>query len=141
MSVFWVATNASAKIDTRHRYPAARPETTEDILQRCLAFCPELAPPEIRAQRAPTVDDLRALILEAGVGLRPARKGGLRLEVEWVTNPRGNVKIPMVFNYGYAFSSHSGLLRGRVSLLDCPFTDIVGPVFSRRGGQRRLRWN
>ncbi|KAH9932225.1 D-amino-acid oxidase [Fomitopsis serialis] len=105
-------------------YPAARPETTEDILQRCLAFCPELAPPEIRAQRAPTVDDLRALILEAGVGLRPARKGGLRLEVEWVTNPRGNVKIPMVFNYGHSgsgFQSSWGSAEVALELMENAF--------------------
>ena len=82
------------------RYPAARPETTEDILQRCLAFCPELAPPEIRAQRTPTIDDLRPLILEVGVGLRPARKGGLRLEVEWLDVPMASGKVPLIFNYG-----------------------------------------
>ncbi|KAH9835404.1 D-amino-acid oxidase [Rhodofomes roseus] len=85
-------------------YPAGRPDTTEDILQRCLAFCPELALPEIRAQRAPTVDDLRAQILEVGVGLRPARKGGLRLETEWLNTPKPDVKIPLVFNYGHSGS-------------------------------------
>ncbi|KZT68364.1 D-amino-acid oxidase [Daedalea quercina L-15889] len=85
-------------------YPAARPQTIEDILQRCLALCPELAPPEIRVQRMPTVDDLRALILEVGVGLRPARKGGLRLEAEWLAAPKAGGKVPLVFNYGHSGS-------------------------------------
>ena len=80
------------------RFPAGRPETTEDILQRCLALCPELAPPDVRARRTPTIEDLRGLIIEVGVGLRPARKGGIRLEVEWVNATQG--KIPVIHNYG-----------------------------------------
>ena len=100
---------------TRHlsRYPIVRPETTEDILTRCLALCPELAPPEVRAKlcpelappevrakRAPTIDDLRPLIVEVGCGLRPSRTGGPRLDVEWLTNERDGRQVPMVFNYG-----------------------------------------
>ena len=83
------------------RYPVARPETTEDILRRCLALCPELVPPEVREKRAGTVDDLRPLIVEVGCGLRPARKGGLRLECEWMDAGKGR-KIPLVYNYGCA---------------------------------------
>ena len=88
---------------TRHlsRYPIVRPETTEDILTRCLALCPELAPPEVRAKRAPTIDDLRPLIVEVGCGLRPSRTGGPRLDVEWLTNKRDGRQVPMVFNYGF----------------------------------------
>jgi len=85
-------------------YPAPRPETTEDILKRCLALYPELAPPEIRAVRAPTIDDLRPLIVEEGVGLRPARKSGLRLETEWIDGRQDQGKVPMVFNYGHSGS-------------------------------------
>jgi D-amino-acid oxidase len=55
---------------------------------------PQLAPPEIRAQREPTVDDVRPLITEHAVGLRPARKGGMRLELQWVDG------VPVVVNYG-----------------------------------------
>lgn len=80
------------------RYPVARPETTTEILQRALALCPELSPPEIRDSRAPTIDDLRPLVLEEGCGFRPARKGGVRLDTEWITN--GMKDIPLVFNYG-----------------------------------------
>ena len=82
-----------------HRYPIARPSTTTDILERCLALCPELAPAEIRAVREPTAEDLRPLILEEGCGFRPSRKGGVRLDVDWTTN--GTKEIPVVLNYGY----------------------------------------
>lgn len=63
-------------------------------------MCPELAPPHILAERMPTVDDLRPLIVDEGCGLRPGRKSGIRLATEW---PEGS-KIPVVYNYG-----HSGM--------------------------------
>lgn len=77
----------------------ARPEITTDILTRGLALCPELAPPEILAQRAPTVDDLRPLISQVGVGLRPMREGGIRLDFELMDSPSKG-RIPVVYNYG-----------------------------------------
>jgi hypothetical protein len=80
-------------------YPRPRAEITEDILRRGFALCPELAPPEVRSQRQPTIDDVRPLIIEEGCGLRPARKGGIRLEVEYV-DAAGQTKVPVVFNYG-----------------------------------------
>ena len=79
-------------------YPVARPETTTEILERSLALCPELAPPEIRAQRAPTVDDLRALVIEEGCGLRPSRKGGVRIEASTIKVQEK--ELPVVYNYG-----------------------------------------
>ncbi|KAI0765264.1 D-amino-acid oxidase [Fomes fomentarius] len=82
-------------------YPAARPETTTDILRRCLALCPELVPPEIRAEREGTIEDVHALIVEEGCGFRPQRKGGIRLDVEWVPGRQGKGKFPIVFNYGH----------------------------------------
>ncbi|EMD34685.1 hypothetical protein CERSUDRAFT_116873 [Gelatoporia subvermispora B] len=82
-------------------YPIARPETTQEILERCLALCPEIAPPAIRAERAPTVADVRSLVLEEGCGFRPARKGGIRFGIEWIDSGRGTGRIPMVFNYGH----------------------------------------
>jgi len=109
-------------------YPLARPETTEDILLRCLALCPELAPPEIRAQRAPTVDDIRSLIIEVGCGFRPARTGGIRLDVEWTTSRRDDKKVPVVFNYGHAgagFESSWGSASIAVDLLEEAL--LVGP--------------
>ncbi|KAH9941123.1 D-amino-acid oxidase [Epithele typhae] len=82
-------------------YPVARPATTTDILERCLAICPELVPAEIRKSRAGTIDDLRELIVDEGCGFRPQRKGGIRLDVEWVPRRAGQGKVPMVFNYGH----------------------------------------
>ncbi|CAA7257300.1 unnamed protein product [Cyclocybe aegerita] len=85
-------------------FPRPRPETTEDILKRGLKLCPELAPPEVRAVREPTVEDVLPLIVGEGCGLRPARKGGIRLEVQWVdgaTVHRGEGRIPVVHNYGH----------------------------------------
>ncbi|KAI0777177.1 D-amino-acid oxidase [Trametes elegans] len=82
-------------------YPVARPETTTDILQRCLALCPELVPAAIRAERPGTIDDLRPLILEEGCGFRPQRKDGIRLDVEWVPGSQGQGKVPVVHNYGH----------------------------------------
>ncbi|KAJ4468843.1 hypothetical protein J3R30DRAFT_3304584 [Lentinula aciculospora] len=98
-------------------YPLPRPEITERILSRGLKLCPDLAPPEIRSKsesagkpRSPTVDDLRPLILDVGVGLRPFRNGGVRVGVEWMESApllkdkRNKDKknlVPVVFNYGH----------------------------------------
>jgi D-amino-acid oxidase len=62
---------------------------------------PELAPPSVREKKPDselTVDDLLSLVVEAGCGLRPARKGGIRLETEWFA--RGEDRVPVIFNYG-----------------------------------------
>jgi D-amino-acid oxidase len=86
------------------RYPIAWPETTEDILRRGLALCPELVPQHVRAARRTTalsVEDLRPIIVEEGCGFRPARRGGIRLEVDWVSaGPTSTLRVPIVFNYG-----------------------------------------
>ncbi|KAJ8088445.1 hypothetical protein PM082_022518 [Marasmius tenuissimus] len=87
-------------------YPLPRPEITEDILKRGFSLCPELAPPEIRAQRTPTIDDVRPIIIEEGCGHRPARKGGIRLEVEW--HQGQNKKVPVVTNYGHGAGGFQG---------------------------------
>jgi hypothetical protein len=83
------------------RYPIPRPETTVDILERGLALHPELAPPLIHVGREPTVEDLKPLIIEEGCGLRPARKGGIRLQSEWVRVPGSEQRmVPVIHNYG-----------------------------------------
>ncbi|TFK41511.1 D-aspartate oxidase [Crucibulum laeve] len=81
-------------------YPLPRPETTLDILKRALLLCPDLAPPEVRAQRQPAVEDLQSLILEECCGLRPYREGGMRLEVERLQAPNG-AQVPIIHNYGH----------------------------------------
>ncbi|KAG0707887.1 hypothetical protein DFH29DRAFT_994524 [Suillus ampliporus] len=104
-------------------YPVPRPETTEDILVRVLQLTPELAPPHTRLDREPTVEDLRPIIVETGCGLRPGRKGGIRLEVGWLDVPsRG--KVPVVYNYGhsgYGFLSSWGSADMALDLLESAF--------------------
>ncbi|KAG6848065.1 hypothetical protein H0H87_004327, partial [Tephrocybe sp. NHM501043] len=63
-------------------------------------MCPELAPPEVRAEREPTIEDILPLVIEEGCGFRPARKGGIRLDVKWRELDDGNISVPLVFNYG-----------------------------------------
>lgn len=82
-----------------YRHPRPRPETTQDILTRVLEMHPEIAPPEARASgRQPTVEDVHPIIVEESCGLRPCRKGGPRLELEWIDT--GKRRIPVVHNYG-----------------------------------------
>ncbi|KAL0576848.1 hypothetical protein V5O48_005145 [Marasmius crinis-equi] len=104
-------------------YPIARKDTTEDILKRGFALCPELVPPEIRAKRTPTVDDVQPIIIEEGCGHRPARKGGIRLEVVWFQGL--NKKVPVVTNYGHGaagFQSSWGSAAIAVELLEDALT-------------------
>ncbi|KAG0707888.1 hypothetical protein DFH29DRAFT_994525 [Suillus ampliporus] len=109
--------------ETDDWYPVPRPETTEDILVRVLQLAPELVPPQTRVDREPTVEDLRPIIIEPGCGLRPGRKGGIRLEVEWLDVPtRG--KVPVVYNYGhagYGFLSSWGSANMALDLLENAF--------------------
>lgn len=92
------------------RYPIPRPETTIDILERGLALHPELAPPSLRVGRGPTVEDLKPLIIEEGCGLRPARKGGIRLQSEWVHVPGSEQRmVPVIHNYGYDHDHYLGV--------------------------------
>ncbi|KAJ6597793.1 D-amino-acid oxidase [Mycena vulgaris] len=83
-------------------YPLPRPETKLAIMEKALALWPEIAPPEVRKERTPTVEDLLPIIVEDGLGLRPHRKDGIRLEVEWVESH--GAKAPVVFHYGHGGS-------------------------------------
>jgi len=78
--------------DVDEWYPKACPETKILILKRAIALAPELAPP---GTKDPTYEDLIPLVIEDGCGLRPARKGGIRLQRETVSG------IPVVHNYGH----------------------------------------
>lgn len=83
------------------RNPTPRRETTQGILERVLKLAPELVPEEMRKDKAkPTVEDILPLIVEEGCGLRPGRKGGLRLEADRVQVPHSDRTIPVVYNYG-----------------------------------------
>ncbi|KAF9057156.1 D-aspartate oxidase [Panaeolus papilionaceus] len=96
-----VIVGGTRSVDDWH--PRPRPETTMDILERGLKLCPELAPPDIRAVREPTVEDLLRHKVGEGCGLRPARKGGVRLEVEWKDGKQvhRDGRIPVIHNYGH----------------------------------------
>jgi D-aspartate oxidase len=84
---------------------------TEDILKRALALCPELVSPNYTfdTSPAPSLEDLKSKVLEVGCGLRPARKGGIRLEAETMktTQRLGTkvIEVPVVYNYGWVISS------------------------------------
>ncbi|KAF8317064.1 nucleotide-binding domain-containing protein [Clavulina sp. PMI_390] len=107
-------------------YPHPRPEVTEDILTRGLALCPELISPEttFSTSPAPTIADLKPQILEENCGLRPARKGGIRLEVELVKSTARkdlpSKEVPVVYNYGhggYGYQSSWGSATMALDLL------------------------
>jgi D-amino-acid oxidase len=76
---------------------------TTDILERCIAMAPDLIPVEKCKDRDPKllVEELRKLIVEEGAGLRPARKGGVRIESEDLVLGNGTVVVPLVHHYGY----------------------------------------
>ncbi|KAF9458950.1 hypothetical protein BDZ94DRAFT_1172538 [Collybia nuda] len=81
------------------RTPDPRPETSQDIKQRALAIFPELVPPDARvAGQTPQPEDLDEIVVRDVVGLRPARRGGLRLE-------RGDdlvLGVPIIHNVGHS---------------------------------------
>ena len=96
--------------DHTHRYPHSREETTVATLIRALKLCPQLASPEVRAVRKPTINDLLSHVIGEGCGLQPGRKGGIRIESEWWSNkgkmlPQGETdesgkKNLVVYSYG-----------------------------------------
>jgi len=82
-------------------YPRPRPETTKEILMRGLRLCPELVPPHLRrSDKLPEVDDVSSIIVEEGCGLRPLRKEGRRIELEYMNTTNGK-SIPVIHNYGH----------------------------------------
>ncbi|KAJ7908233.1 D-amino-acid oxidase [Mycena leptocephala] len=100
-------------------YPLPREETKIAIMEKALALWPEIAPPEARKNRAPTIQDLYPIIVEDGLGLRPHRNEGIRIEAEWVE--ANGVKAPVVFNYGhggYGFESSWGSASMAVELME-----------------------
>ena len=77
-----------------------RAPTKRRILENGINICPELAPPEVTALRKPTLEDVLPLVVDEGCGLRPARNGGVRLEVEWFPRESTGESVPVVYNYG-----------------------------------------
>ncbi|KDQ60147.1 hypothetical protein JAAARDRAFT_125639, partial [Jaapia argillacea MUCL 33604] len=128
-------------------FPTPRAETTLDILTRGLALCPELVPAEIRDKREPAVDDILPLVIEEGCGLRPARKGGIRLETEWFADQRSNHQVPVIHNYGHGgagFQSSWGSASMALELLEAALAadrkaNLMGTVKSTRD-EESLGW-
>ncbi|KAF5314578.1 hypothetical protein D9611_007208 [Ephemerocybe angulata] len=103
---------------------APRPETTRSILEHALKLAPELVPPHLRragADAAPCVEDIVPFVVEEGCELRPARKGGVRLEAGSIEVPRTDRTIPVVYSYGYVgdgYMSSIGSARVALELLE-----------------------
>ncbi|KAI8818528.1 D-amino-acid oxidase [Fimicolochytrium jonesii] len=77
----------------------ADPKTADDIIERCLAICPELKP-----------EGKSLEIVAHKVGLRPTRVGGTRCEAEWRELDNGR-KVLLVHSYGhggYGYQSSYG---------------------------------
>ncbi|KAJ6567477.1 hypothetical protein B0H10DRAFT_2111698 [Mycena sp. CBHHK59/15] len=75
-------------------HPSPRPEMVKLMKEHGIAVCRELLPPSKRADGG--IDDLD--VIEECVGLRPTRRGGVRVETSWLD---GEKKIPVVHNYGH----------------------------------------
>jgi D-amino-acid oxidase len=60
------------------------------IIQRCCALCPELG----------SVEEVEKRVISRNVGLRPSRKGGVRIEVE--KRREDWREVPVVHCYGHA---------------------------------------
>ncbi|KAJ3760170.1 D-amino-acid oxidase [Lentinula raphanica] len=83
-------------------HPTPRPETTLDILRRGVRLCPELLQPPKSSDNIDSdfLNLIEPLIVEVGCGLRPARKGGVRLEIDRI----GSTGLPIIHNYGHSGS-------------------------------------
>jgi len=71
-------------------------ETAAAIIYRCLATRPDLLPK----------DQPHLIIKMHGVGFRPCRKGGVRVETEWTTDETFGKKILVCHNYGHGGSGY-----------------------------------
>ncbi|KAJ7253684.1 hypothetical protein B0H12DRAFT_1202435 [Mycena haematopus] len=95
-------------------HPTCRPETLKLIKERGIAAYPELLPPNKREAR--NIADLD--VIEECVGLRPTRKGGVRLEI---TSLKVHEKIvPVIHNIGHGgagYQSSWGSAQVAVDLL------------------------
>jgi D-amino-acid oxidase len=62
------------------------------IMKRAVALCPQLVP------EGAGIEGLS--VIRHGVGLRPMRNGGIRVEKEVIASPDGR-QVPVVHNYGH----------------------------------------
>ncbi|KAJ7255262.1 D-aspartate oxidase [Mycena rebaudengoi] len=95
-------------------HPTSRPATVKEIKERGIEAYPELLPADKRDKR--DINDLE--VIEECVGLRPTRKGGIRLETTTL-NVDGNT-VPIIHNYGHGGAGYQaswGSARRAVDLL------------------------
>lgn len=78
--------------------PNARQETSEMIMRRGIALCPDLLPEDKRAEG--TIEDLD--VVEYGCGFRPSRHGGPRIEIDKESVVWENKEVKVLHNYGQA---------------------------------------
>nr|CAG8588168.1 7308_t:CDS:2 [Entrophospora candida] len=79
-------------LDENDYTEAPNPRVAEEIIKRCIKICPELT----SGKGAESLE-----IKRHAVGLRPARKGNIRLEVEMRKNPNDKDVI-VCHNYGHS---------------------------------------
>ncbi|KAF0333062.1 FAD dependent oxidoreductase [Gigaspora margarita] len=87
------------------------------IIQRCLAICPDLLPK----------DQAQLTIKGYGVGLRPCRKGGVRVDAEWITSEKISKKILIGHNYGHGgagFESSYGAANHLIKVMKGMLNDL-----------------
>ncbi|CAG8773466.1 3546_t:CDS:2, partial [Cetraspora pellucida] len=81
------------------------------IVQRCLSTRPDLLPH----------DQTNLVIKKNCVGLRPCRKGGMRIDAEWIYLENFGKKIFIVHNYGhgsYGFQCSYGAANDVVKIIN-----------------------
>jgi hypothetical protein len=87
--------------------PNPDPNLAIRIMKRAVELCPQMVPP------GAGIEGLS--IIRHGVGLRPMREGGVRVEGETIAGPDGR-KVAVVHNYGHGGMSSLEPIRVRHSL-------------------------
>ncbi|KAM3424069.1 hypothetical protein BST61_g11380 [Cercospora zeina] len=88
------------------------PNLATRIMKRAIALCPSLVP------KGAGIEALS--VVRHGVGLRPMREGGIRVEKEVLSGPGGR-KVAIVHNYGhggYGYQSSYGSAEAAVKLAE-----------------------
>ena len=91
---------------------APDPNLAIRIMKRCIELCPSLVP------EGKGIEALS--IIRHGVGLRPMREGGIRIEKESIAGPDGK-PVNVVHNYGhggYGYQTSYGASQVAVELVD-----------------------
>lgn len=108
-----VIVGGTSEVDDWEAQPRA--ETTKMIKERGIALCPELLPIDKRGGGIECLD-----VIEENCGLRPTRKGGIRIELELLE------KTPIVHLYGHGgYGYQSSWVRTLFHILCSAFLNSV----------------